>query len=219
MSFPPERHVNCTRNADGLLAGVGAGRLFSSAETKNFALIGFKDFETVAFEIELFAGSGNFAADVAEEAGDGGDSFIGFFAEVNAKDFFDTIDGCAAPEEKAAVGFFHQLGCGVKRVLGAFADNFFDEIFESGDAGDGTMFINDDGHRLILLTHFLEQFGSDFGLGHEKDGTHQFANLAADQIGIGNLQEILRVDDTLEIVERFFEYGNAREASLDDFCM
>src|ERR1700740_1319993 len=45
--------------------GGGGCWLLADAEAEDFALVGFEDFEAEAFEVDLVAGGGDFAGDVA----------------------------------------------------------------------------------------------------------------------------------------------------------
>ena len=53
--------------------GGGGGYGTAGTEAEDFALVGFEDFEAVAFEFEFVAGGWDFAEGMAEQTGDGGD--------------------------------------------------------------------------------------------------------------------------------------------------
>src|SRR5215471_20674341 len=92
----------------------GAGE-FLRADAEDLALVGFEDLEAESFEVELFAGSGHSAADMAEQARYGGNRFVGVFAEVDAEHLFDVVDGGRASHDQrtASLAYHFEFGmCG-----------------------------------------------------------------------------------------------------------
>src|SRR5580700_3746595 len=169
----------------------GGGRETTRAQTENFALIRFEDFEAIAGEIDLVAWGRDLAERVTKQTRHGGYGSLGVIAELHSEEFFRVRDRHAAAQDQTAI----RLADGIRRRLNslraALSDNFFDQIFDRGDARDGTVLIDDHDHGLAFLAHLLEQVGADFGLRHKKDGLKQVPYLTFGQIGVGDLQQVL----------------------------
>src|SRR5881394_913894 len=72
-------------------------------------------------------------------------------------------------------------------VVATLPDNFFNQVFHSGDTRHRTMFINNHGQRMPLLPHFSQQVRSNLGFRHEQNRFHQLPYFSFQQILIRNL--------------------------------
>ena len=56
----------------------------------------------------------------------------------------------------APLGFADHVGRGTAVLFADFADDFLDKIFDRDDSRHQAVFVNHDGHLLILALHFLQ---------------------------------------------------------------
>ena len=70
-----------------------------------------------------------------------------------------------------------------------------------------------------LLPHLAQQIRSNLGFRHEQNRLHQFAHFSPGQVLVCDLQKILRIDYTKDIVQRFFVNRNLGEFRFHDFCV
>ncbi len=68
----------------------------------------------------------------------------------------------AAAHHHGAAGFADDVRRGPAVFFADFADDFLDQIFDGDDARHQAVFVDHDGHLLILALHFLQQLGAEF---------------------------------------------------------
>ena len=101
--------------------------LRAGAETEDFALIGFEDFELQAIVIEFLARFRNVAGELIEQARDrGGTRFRRIALPFDAEKILQLFNTGAAAENHAAIVFADNIGSGMAVLFADVADNFLD---------------------------------------------------------------------------------------------
>lgn len=101
-------------------------RLGAGAEAKDFALIGFEDFELQAVVIEFFTGLRNVSRELIEQSGDGSGRRFDVALPFHAKKVFQFFDADAAAQDHAAVALADHIGRGMAILFPDIADDFLD---------------------------------------------------------------------------------------------
>src|ERR1700733_692372 len=165
----------------------------AGADAQDFALIGFEDFEAKAVGVDDFAGARNVSCEAIQQSRDGGGGrVLHGGVEFHTKQLADFVHRDAAPNDEGAAGFANDVGRRAAVFFADFADNFFHHVFDGDDPGHQTVFVNHDGHLLILALHFLQQFGAKLRLRHKKSGALQFTNGAMRGFGVRHFEHIAR---------------------------
>src|SRR5260370_40591273 len=154
---------------------------------------------------------------MTQQARESSDRLIRFVAELHFQQFLDVADGHAATHHEAAIRFTHHIRRRRLSIDSAFADNLFHQVFHGRDARHRSMLVDNHRQRLPLLPHFAQQLRTNFGLRDEEHGFDQFTHLALQQILIRDLQQVLRVYDAENIVERFLVYRDLVQIRRDNF--
>src|SRR5215467_13722623 len=212
------RRPGCGARSQTRLAGVhgGAGQLLHF-HPQDLSLVRFEHFKAVPLQVKFVARGRHLPAYVAEQPRDGRHGLVRVFAEVHAEHLFHLPDGGAAAHYQRTGPFPHHLELGMSRVRPAFPDDLFDQVLHRGNTGHAAVFVDDHGHGLAALPHLLQQIRPHFGFWHEQRRSHQLAHLALWQVGVFHLQQVLRVRNAHDVVERTVENRQARESGLGEF--
>ena len=88
--------------------------------------------------------------------------------------------------------------------------DLFHQVFNRDQPGDSAVLIYDNRHPDILLLHLAEQITSELALRYEINVTpHQAVQRPDPRLTIRHLQHVLRVNDSLNIVDVPFIHGDA----------
>src|SRR5208283_4350105 len=142
----------------------------------------------------------------AHQPGDGGRLF---FIRPHPEQFLQQIDVGVAVEDVGRLVLLYDLCLFV--LIAALADDLFDQIFDRDQATDTAVLINHDGHANIVALHLAQQFAPQLGFGNEVHiGFHQVANGLAVRLDIGNLQQVLGIDDAFDVIDIALVHRYAR---------
>src|SRR5579871_732652 len=178
----------------------------SHAHALDLAVGRFQDFEAQAVIFHNLALSGNAPGQLAHQAGDSS-RFLA--VRLGAEEFVETIDIHVSGNDKGALAFAHNFR--LVALVSNLADDFFNQILNGDQSRHAAVFIDDDRHADILLLHLAQQFASQLAFGDEVHvPPHERIKRARMRLGIGNLQHILRVDDSLNVVHAAFVHRHSR---------
>ena len=107
--------------------------------------------------------------------------------KMHAQQFLNRINRHAPAHHQSAIRLAYHVGRQRLSVVATLPDNFFNQVFHSGDSRHRTMFINNHGQRMPLLPHFSQQVRSNLGFRHEQNRFHQLPYFSFQQILIRNL--------------------------------
>ena len=96
-------------------------------------------------------------------------------------------------------------------IIADFTHNFFHEILDRNQSRYAAVFVDHNRHTDILLLHFAEQIAAQLAFRHEIDiAPHDRAQHADVRLAVGHLQHVLRIDDSLNVVNTSFIHRHAR---------
>ena len=138
--------------------------------------------------------------------------------QLDVEHFLDDVVRDAGVNNGSA-GFFQDylflLGPG-KLVLN-LSDDFLQQVFQGNDAFGSAIFIHHYRHLDCLLLELLQQHVQAFGFGDEVCLADQILEGCLGPVVPGKkLQQVEGVDDTDDVVDVIFEYGDTGVPALDD---
>src|SRR5208283_3082847 len=200
----PMMETNPERNA--MSGGPDLPGPEANAHAVHAALGGFEHLEAQSVLVEDFTRPGNVSREFAHQPGDGGRLF---FIRPHPEQFLQQIDVGVAVEDVGRLVLLYDLCLFV--LIADLADDLFDQIFDRDQATDTAVLINHDGHANIVALHLAQQFAPQLGFGNEVHiGFHQVANGLAVRLDIGNLQQVLGIDDAFDVIDIALVHRYAR---------
>ena len=176
--------------------------------------LGSDDFDAQAERIERdhFAGPGDAAHDLADQAAQRR-GFVAF-AQLHrfAKKVAELIGGEAARHEPRARRLpLRLLDLRVGLVLVAnVADDLLQKILDGDEAGDGSIFVDDDAHVLLFALHLAQELVTALGFRNECGGAQDGGDGAGAGLLVGDLQKVVGEGEALDVVERAGVNGDTR---------
>src|ERR1700690_963066 len=108
------------------------------------------------------------------------------------------------------LALLHQLR--LLMLVADFADDLFHQVFDRHQACNAAVLVDDNRHAHIASLHLTEQIAPQLAL---RDKVNIFAHDARHQsrarFGIRHLKQVLRVENSLDVVNGAFIHGQARE--------
>jgi hypothetical protein len=92
-----------------------------------------------------------------------------------------------------------------------FAEDFFDEVFEGGDAGGIAVFVDDIDHVDAAGLHFAEEVGGGFGFGDAREGAEEAREGGAFALVVAEFPEVADMDEADDAVDGAIVDGDAGE--------
>ena len=86
-------------------------------------------------------------------------------------------------------------------LVANFAHDFFHQIFQRDQAGDGAIFVNDNGHVNIVFLHFAQKLRSHFKIKHKQHRPHEPGDGGGTGIGFRKLDKIMRQHHAFNLID------------------
>ena len=166
----------------------------------------FQHFELQPILFEDFTSLGNVSGQFADQSGNGRGVFL---IRTNAQQLLDQVEVGVAVEDIRSVALFHDFGLLV--LVANLADNLFNQVFNGDQTADAAVLVDRDGHADVVALHLAQQIAAQLGLGHKAEiGLHDVAHGFRGCFLVGELQQVLGEDDSLDVIEIAFIDRNPR---------
>src|SRR5262249_15686871 len=128
---------------------------------------------------------------------------------MNSEQFIQAIDVHTAGHNVGVFSLTHDV---FFVLIPNLAYNLFHQILDGYDPGRTAIFVHHDGYFQILLLHFAQQFAAQFALRNEVHVlAHQTIDRAELRFTIRHLQNVLRENNALNVVNRSLVHRHARK--------
>src|SRR6185369_15114335 len=171
-----------------------------------FAICGFKDFKTKTFIFNDLARLGNASGDGADQATDGGGIAL---VKAHIKEVLESPDVNRALHNISVVAFTDDVMRKLMLVAN-FTHDFFHQVFQRDQAGDGAILVNDNGHVYVVFLHFTQKLRSHLGFWHKKHRPYELGDGGSAGVGFRKLDEIMRQHHAFHLIDAGGVDGHAR---------